>query len=391
MEAEEALSFLGAWIAVLVAREPFVHARKSQRQHSSRRSAHSGGDGSGEQELVRYFFDYRNFVAACCSLGLSIMSERVAVAHGFTNATHAEITAWTTANPGHSGRLPNSLLLGCLNGLVRMHSFDASSGRWEVSRFRFPEIVGHALPSHLEEDEQRVTSARLLELCEQTSEPDYVHDKDAIRQLLEAGADVNAGSWWMPLQSRADALTSLVMSYSADAVEVAELLLQHGADPQGGDTQERSIPLLYTARGSPLGRQMVPMVKLLLRYGALVGKNCEIAQRFEFRSAVEAAQEAIQMIRAHNPYARPNAEGGGGDEEYAAELAVRSEVLDLLLAAQAMQRRFERWRRVAPLVGRWRLFLTRWFEEVHFRPEHAGAKRCRDEFEQLQKDSSNVA
>ena len=316
---------------------------------------------------------------------------RYAVAHGSANATHAEITAWTAAHPGHSGPLPVSLRLGRLNGLVRMHSFDASSGRWEVSRFLFPDIFGHALPSQLEEDERRVKSARLLELCEHTSAPDYVHDKDSIRQLLEAGADVNAGSWWMPLQARADSLTSLVMSFSADAVEVAELLLQHGADPQGGSTQDRSTPLFYTAHGITLGRQVVPMVKLLLRHGALVGKNREVCERYELRSAVEAAQEAIQMIRAFNPYARPNAEGGRGDEEYAAELAVRSEVLDLLLVAQTMQRRFERWRRVAPLVGRWRLFLVRWFEEVHFRPEHAGAKRCRDEFEQLQKDSSNVA
>jgi len=39
------------------------------------------------------------------------------------------------------------------------------------------------------------------------------------------------------------------------------------------------------------------------------------------------------------------------------------------------------WRRIAPLVGRWRKVLMEMYTEVKYRPGHSGAKRSRAEFE----------
>ena len=39
------------------------------------------------------------------------------------------------------------------------------------------------------------------------------------------------------------------------------------------------------------------------------------------------------------------------------------------------------WRRIAPLVGRWRKLLLEIYTEVTYRPGHSGAKRSQDEFE----------
>ena len=52
-------------------------------------------------------------------------------------------------------------------------------------------------------------------------------------------------------------------------------------------------------------------------------------------------------------------------------------------AAQELRRRLSRWRRHAPLVGRWRRFLMLLHDEVHYRPANPGQKRCRDEFAAL--------
>ena len=52
-------------------------------------------------------------------------------------------------------------------------------------------------------------------------------------------------------------------------------------------------------------------------------------------------------------------------------------------AAEELRRRLSRWRRHAPLVGRWRRFLMLLHDEVHYRPANPGQKRCRDEFAAL--------
>ena len=52
-------------------------------------------------------------------------------------------------------------------------------------------------------------------------------------------------------------------------------------------------------------------------------------------------------------------------------------------AAKELRRRLSRWRRHAPLVGRWRRFLILLHDEVHYRPANPGQKRCRDEFAAL--------
>ena len=53
------------------------------------------------------------------------------------------------------------------------------------------------------------------------------------------------------------------------------------------------------------------------------------------------------------------------------------------VAAKELRRRLSRWRRHAPLVGRWRRFLMLLHDEVHYRPANPGQKRCRDEFAAL--------
>ena len=45
--------------------------------------------------------------------------------------------------------------------------------------------------------------------------------------------------------------------------------------------------------------------------------------------------------------------------------------------------RLQRLRRLAPLLGRWSLYMQQLHAEVSFRPGGQGAKRCRDEFEAL--------
>ena len=52
-------------------------------------------------------------------------------------------------------------------------------------------------------------------------------------------------------------------------------------------------------------------------------------------------------------------------------------------AARELRRRLDRWRRITPLVGRWRRFLMLLHDEVHYRPANPGQKRCRDEFAAL--------
>ena len=52
-------------------------------------------------------------------------------------------------------------------------------------------------------------------------------------------------------------------------------------------------------------------------------------------------------------------------------------------AEHELRRRLARWRRIAPLVGRWRRFLILLHDTVHFRPANPGQKRCQDEFEAL--------
>ena len=64
----------------------------------------------------------------------------------------------------------------------------------------------------------------------------------------------------------------------------------------------------------------------------------------------------------------PASLGGALDRE---SRRARAKTLDMLVRLRAHAR----------LVGRWRGFLMRLFEEVHYRPQHAGAKRAREEWE----------
>ena len=57
------------------------------------------------------------------------------------------------------------------------------------------------------------------------------------------------------------------------------------------------------------------------------------------------------------------------------------ETLCLQVPERRVVMRFRRLRRHALLVGRWRLFFVRMYDEIHFRPGGLGEKRARMEFE----------
>ena len=115
-----------------------------------------------------------------------------------------------------------------------------------------------------------------------------------------------------------------------------------------------------------LGLDTVPMIKLFWRHGAKVGPTgsgpgADQTAYDREDTIINAARDSIDVhsIRSHNPYAR----SGHPNAEFTAELT-RTEVFKLLRIAALLQR----WRRAAPLVDRWRLWLMRLYNEVHFRP-----------------------
>ena len=226
-----------------------------------------------------------------------------------------------------------------------------------------------AVPNHLDEEKQEKLN-RDLRIKINVLGILQNNNLEEIRKLLEAGADANG----IPRGYSVPPLSDVVLLRSTNVVECAELLLEHGADPNGG-SHRHSFPLLQLISESSLHghlMRVVPLVKLLLRHGAKVGRDAPVPDWSSW-SIVQKARNYMYLheIRAHNPHF-PHT-----------ELAVRTEVFKIVRHAQLMQR----WRRAAHQVGRLSLFFMRTFEEVHYRPEHAGAKRAKREFEGLQASS----
>ena len=98
-----------------------------------------------------------------------------------------------------------------------------------------------------------------------------------------------------------------------------------------------------------------------------------LASAFEDRHATVSG--ATPLAIAFADAARPPAQQRMG------------EVLTLFKQARR-SRLWGRLRRVAPLVGRWRRALLLLFEEVHYRPCHEGAKRCRASFEAMAEEEA---
>ena len=66
------------------------------------------------------------------------------------------------------------------------------------------------------------------------------------------------------------------------------------------------------------------------------------------------------------------------------------EVRRLLVQARARER-YDRLKRLLPLVGRWRLFLLRWYDELIHRPSGRGFQRCREQFVALASADGSAA
>ena len=201
-------------------------------------------------------------------------------------------------------------------------------------------------------------SAKLEELCKLCAEPErnfdgcggVYRDKFAIRKLLDEGADINGVKFTRVLRPGPPMtpLSLICTAWSDDLVECVQLLLDRGADVNGGETQY-SIPLDIAVRNGAFY-----VVKELLRWGPRVGR------------VARAASMHIRTVRNHPAAAQERS-----------ERTRIKEMVGVLRHTQLMQR----WRRGASQVGRLSLFFKAVFEEVHYRPQHVGAKRCREEFE----------
>jgi len=201
-------------------------------------------------------------------------------------------------------------------------------------------------------------SAKLKELCKYCAEPVpkfdghasrvglgcVYRDKLAIIKLLDEGADINGlvggGKKTLPMTP----LSLVCTAWSEDLVECVQLLLDRGADVNGGHT-EFSVPLAIAVSNGAFY-----VVRELLRWGPRVGR---------------VADEAIDRIRTIRKH--PAA------ERERSERTRIKEMVGVLRHTQLMQR----WRRGASQVGRLSLFFKVVFEEVHYRPQHVEGRRAK--------------
>lgn len=77
----------------------------------------------------------------------------------------------------------------------------------------------------------------------------------------------------------------------------------------------------------------------------------------------------------------PVVDAGGMKEITLAAARQIGGTLCLQVPERRAMMRFRRLRRHALLVGRWRLFFVRMYDEIHFRPGGLGEKQARMEFE----------
>jgi hypothetical protein len=146
-----------------------------------------------------------------------------------------------------------------------------------------------------------------------------------------------------------------------------------------------------TARLQPSG---------LAHAGLLLDLGCDEAGRLrldnlrrllhELRSRDRAA--LLDEVRARGREAFGDIVQATGDKPAHGVLFLVALEVAAVMAREKLKQRLARWRRLAPLVGRWRRFLLLLFDEVHYRPGMAGQKRCREEFEALaQRESKRTA
>ena len=259
------------------------------------------------------------------------------------------------------------------------HSLDAAI--WEVSCACRPEW-------------ERLND-ELLELCEMGEEYEVLEDLRCWKRDPDMlGCDVN-----MP--SRLYGGTALSCAAAMGHAAVVRVLLSFGASvtlraPARGPLHCAWLPLAcatvhaqHAREGPPytrvdhhthLGhshRRYLETIQLLVAGGASPEAEEQellpLASAFEDRHATVSG--ATPLAIAFADAARPPAQQRMG------------EVLTLFKQARR-SRLWGRLRRVAPLVGRWRRALLLLFEEVHYRPCHEGAKRCRASFEGMAEEEA---
>ena len=185
---------------------------------------------------------------------------------------------------------------------------------------------------------------------------------DAVREAAHGGVDVNASS-------RLDGGTPLASASATGESEVVAFLLGQGArvdlrGTQRGPLYGPWLPLMCaTAHASGFAERhdkYLSTIRLLLQAGA---------SPEEEDAGVHGASTTTPLAIAIRDAAQPQPKLPEG-------------ILALFKGARR-RRLWQRWQRVAPLVGRWRKALMMVFDEVHYRPQHQGAKRAKAEFESL--------
>ena len=157
---------------------------------------------------------------------------------------------------------------------------------------------------------------------------------------------------------------------------MARELIQSGANLDQvrcqSDPENAHTPLMIACERAALYGGPLEMMRWLLEHGACMETPVVVRWDWEDDNDPALLRTAPDLLRQ----ARSNADD---DEDL-----VQVQACEALFSQARRSRAFAHWRRVSPLVGRWRIFLTRTFEEVHFRPGNDGAKRCLHDLEQHQ-------
>lgn len=155
---------------------------------------------------------------------------------------------------------------------------------------------------------------------------------------------------------------------------MARELIQSGANLDQvrcqSDPENAHTPLMIACERAALYGGPLEMMRWLLEHGACMETPVVVRWDWEDDNDPALLRTAPDLLRQ----ARSNADD---DEDL-----VQVQACEALFSQARRSRAFAHWRRVAPVVGRWRIFLMRTFEEVHFRPGNDGAKRCLHDLEQ---------
>ena len=203
-------------------------------------------------------------------------------------------------------------------------------------------------------------------------------DLGEVREKLQQGADINGErgpGHYKSLYRRGPALHAAV---GHKELAVARELIQSGANLNQvrcqSDPSEAGTPLMIACERAALYDGPLEMVKLLLEHGACIETPAVVVEWPTYDDGPAMLRTAPDLLRLF----RSKADGAQ---------ALQIQACEATISEARRSRAFAHWRRVAPVVGRWRIFLMRTFEEVHFRPAHEGAKRCLHDLEQNARSS----